>query len=318
LVHSTYGIPKLQYSQTSYSMKISGFSYVKNGFDYGVPFLEAIQSILPVCDEFVVAVGDSTDGTREAIANLPTDKIKIIDTIWDPRLKAGGKIFAQQTNLALDAISGDWAFHIQADEVIHENDLPKIKQAIALNDADKKVEGFILPFLHFWGSYDYIRNSRRVHRHEVRIFRNIPGIRSYRDSQGFRKYSSVAAYERGLEKGEKLHVKKIDAPIYHYNGVRPPEGFKKKASQFGGYYKPADILEREQQANASTPDNVDRVTLFKGTHPQLMHTKIKEQNWSYTYNPRKAVWKLKDRILQPIEDALGFKIGEYKNYKLIK
>jgi hypothetical protein len=299
-------------------MKISGFSYVRNGFDYGVPFLEAFQSILPVCDEFIIAVGDSNDGTRAAIENLQSEKIKIIDTVWDMNLRQGGKIFAQQTNLALDGIKGDWAFHIQADEVIHEKDLPEIKKAIEENNGDKKVEGFILPFLHFWGSYDYIRNSRRVHNHEVRIFRNIPVIRSYRDSQGFRKYSSREAYEKGVEHGEKLYVKKIDAPVYHYNGVRPAEGFKKKASQFGGYYQPTKAPEKEQQSDESTPDNVDRVKLFEGSHPQLMHAKIQSQNWNYTFNPKKAVWKTKDRILQPIEDVLGFKIGEYKNYKLLK
>ena len=107
-------------------MTISGFSYVRNGFEYGYPFLEAIQSILPICDEFVVAVGDSTDKTREAIEKLNSPKIKIIDTIWDMNLREGGKIFAQQANIALDNTTGDWAFHIQADEVIHEKDLPVI------------------------------------------------------------------------------------------------------------------------------------------------------------------------------------------------
>src|SRR5450432_2784941 len=110
-------------------MKISGFSFVRNGFEYGVPFVEAFQSILPVCDEFIIAVGDSTDGTREAIKNMASEKIKIIDTVWDMNLRQGGKIFAQQSNLALDGITGDWAFHLQADEVIHEKDLPKIKTA---------------------------------------------------------------------------------------------------------------------------------------------------------------------------------------------
>lgn len=299
-------------------MKISGFSYVRNGFDYGVPFLEAFQSILPVCDEFIIAVGDSTDGTRAAIENLKSDKIKIIDTTWDDKMKQGGKIFARQTNLALDGITGDWAFHIQADEVIHEKDLPKIKTALEENDTNKKVEGFILPFLHFWGSYNYIRNSRRIHNHEVRIFRNIPVIRSYRDSQGFRKYSSREAYEKGIENGEKLQVKKIDAPVYHYNGVRPPEGMKKKVSQFGEYYKPPEAVEKQPQQKESLLHNVDRVTLFKGTHPQLMQAKIQAQNWEYTFDPKKAVWRTKDRLIQPVEDLLGFKLGEYKNYKLLR
>ena len=294
-------------------MKISGFSYVRNGFDYGVPFLEAYQSILPVCDEFVVTVGEGNDGTREAIQKLNDPKIRIIDTVWDMSLRANGKIFAQQTNMALDAITGDWAFHIQADEVIHENDIYKIKEAVERNDNDKRVEGFILPFIHFWGGYDHIRTSRRVHKNEVRLFRNGLGVRSYRDSLGFRKYKDFKAYANDTEKGEKLRVKKIDAPIYHYTEVRGPGAKTKKAAAIGAFYEKNDgkPVQKEEYG-------YDRLEKFTGTHPRLMNEKVKAQDWEYVFNPKKAVWRTKDRIMQPIEDILGFKIGEYKNYKLIK
>jgi len=294
-------------------MKISGFSYVRNGFDYGVPFLEAYQSILPVCDEFVVTVGEGNDGTKEAIQKLNDPKIRIIDTVWDMSLRANGKIFAQQTNMALDAITGDWAFHIQADEVIHENDIYKIKEAVERNDNDKRVEGFILPFIHFWGGYDHIRTSRRVHKNEVRLFRNGLGVRSYRDSLGFRKYKDFKAYANDTEKGEKLRVKKIDAPIYHYTEVRGPGAKTKKAAAIGAFYEKNDgkPVQKEEYG-------YDRLEKFTGTHPRLMNEKVKAQDWEYVFNPKKAVWRTKDRIMQPIEDILGFKIGEYKNYKLIK
>ena len=295
-------------------MMLSGFSYVRNGLEYGYPFLEAIQSILPICDEFVVAVGESTDGTREAIERLHPNKIKIVDTVWDMNLREGGRVFAQQANIALDNISGDWAFHIQADEVIHEKDLPKIVAAIKENDAKKKVEGFILPFLHFWGSYNYIRNTRRVHKHEIRIFRNEQVIRSYADSQGFRKYSSVEAYENG-EAGEKLRVKKIDAPIYHYNGVRPDSVMKKKLHAFE-YLHNAE--QDEKVYDYFDYQKVDRVVRFEGEHPAVMQEKVKQQVSDFKFDPKKAIWKTKDKIMQPIEDILGFKIGEYKNYKLIR
>lgn len=293
-------------------MKVSGFSYVRNGFDYGVPFLEAYQSILPVCDEFIVAVGDSTDGTREAIAALGSDKIRIIDTVWDMKLKQEGKIFAQQTNTALDAITGDWAFHIQADEVIHENDLPKIKAALDQYDGDRRTEGFILPFIHFWGGYNSIRTSRRVHKNEVRLFRNGLGVRSYRDSLGFRKYKDFAAYARGEEKGEKLRVRKIDAPIYHYTEVRGPGAKAKKAAAIGAFYDSAKPVKDIEDYG------FDRIEKFTGSHPRLMEAKVKAQDWVYEFDPKKANWRTKDRIMQPIEDFLGFKIGEYKNYKLIR
>lgn len=295
-------------------MKISGFSYVRNGFELGYPFMEAIQSILPICDEFVIAVGDSTDGTREAIAELEQQKIKIIDTKWDMKLREGGKVFAQQANIALDNTTGEWAFHIQADEVIHENDLPKIVSAIKENESNKRVEGFILPFLHFWGSYNYIRTSRRMHKHEVRIFRNDKFIRSYADSQGFRKYTSIEAYEQG-EKGEKLKVKKIDAPVYHYNGVRSDQVQKKKMHAFDFMHNAETTAANYEGFNYQ---DVDRVEVFKASHPAVMKEKVETAANDFVFDPKESVWKTKDKIMQPIEDILGFKIGEYRNYKLIK
>jgi glycosyltransferase involved in cell wall biosynthesis len=297
-------------------MSISGFSYVRNGFDYGCPFIEAITSILPLCDEFVVAVGDSTDGTRDAIVAINSPKIKIIDTVWDMNLRSGGRIFAQQANIALDHITGDWAFHIQADEVVHEDSLPLIAASIEKYNADKKIDGFILPFLHFWGDYNHIRDTRKVHKHEVRLFRNDKLIRSYRDSQGFRKYKTLEGYDDGSDKGEKLNVKKIDAPVYHYNGVRSPQLMNSKNQHFGFFYGVGDIDKIEAQPDFDL-HIVDRVRRFLKTHPVVMMEKVETYPYTFEHDKSKAIWKTKDRLLQPIEDVLGFKFGEYKNYKLV-
>ena len=298
-------------------MKLAGFTYVRNGFDYGVPFLESIQSVLPICDEMIVAVGDSNDGTREAIVDLNSPKIKIIDTVWNMELREGGKVFAQQANIALDQVKADWCLHIQSDEVFHENDLELIQAQIELHHEDKRVDGFILPFVHFWGGYDHIRNTRRVHNFELRVFRNNMGVRSYRDSQGFRKYKSKDGYENNTDKGEKLRVKLVDAVVYHYNGVRPPAAFRKKAQLFGEQYLEKEEVEKQLNKINYDWNIVDRVVLFKGEHPCYMQEKVNAQNWEYTFDKSKARWKLKDRLIQPIEDLIGFKFGEYKNYKLI-
>lgn len=297
-------------------MKISGFSYVRNGVDYDYPFIEAIKSILPICDEFIMVLGDSTDTSREAIEGIGSDKIKIVETVWDMNNRKGGKVFAQQANAGLDHITGDWAFHIQADEVIHENDLPKVLDAIKLYDADERVEGLLFPFIHFWGGYDYIRNTRRVHKNEIRVLRNNTLIRSYRDSQGFRKYSSIEAYENG-DKGEKLWVKKVDAPVFHYNGVRRLDVQKKKVNTFISMYTPEVPFAAEQQTTFDY-NQVDRVEKFKGSHPAVMSERIKAFDQPFTFDPAKAKWKTKDWLIQPIEDILGFKFGEYKNYKLLR
>jgi hypothetical protein len=50
--------------------KVSGFSIVKNGLRLGYPFIESLKSLAPLCDELLVAHGDSNDGTREALNQL--------------------------------------------------------------------------------------------------------------------------------------------------------------------------------------------------------------------------------------------------------
>jgi hypothetical protein len=124
-------------------MKVSAFTYVRNGFTFGYPFIEAIKSVLPIVDEFIVVIGDSYDGSREAVEALGDPKIKIIDTVWDEQLRTGGKVFALQANIGMDNASkdADWLFHIQADEVIHEKDLSTIRKAMEENLHRKEVDG---------------------------------------------------------------------------------------------------------------------------------------------------------------------------------
>jgi hypothetical protein len=68
-------------------MKVTGFSFIRNGIIYDYPFIEAIQSILPLCDAFVVAVGNSDDETEAAVAAINPAKIRIIPTVWDDTLR---------------------------------------------------------------------------------------------------------------------------------------------------------------------------------------------------------------------------------------
>lgn len=303
-------------------MRLSGFTYVRNGFEYSVPFLESIQSILPICDEFIVVVGDSHDGTREAIEDLNSDKIKLVDTVWDMNLRVGGKIFAQQANIGIDHITGDWAFHIQADEVMHEDALPIILRNIQQYDNDKEIDGFLFPFIHFWGDYRHIRNSRRVHRNEIRLFRNRHDgyIRAYRDSQGFRIYSTLNGYKNGLEKGQKLKVVKIpQAVVFHYNNVKTPNEYFIKVHKMGYFYdEKVPNLNLDELTQQLDLNKVDRVEVFDESHPSVMSSRIASYLYHFTHDISKAQWKTKDRLLQPIEDVIGYRFGEYRNYILLK
>ena len=298
-------------------MKISGFSYVRNGVQYQYPFLASIQSILPICDEFVIAVGDSTDGTRDAILSLNSSKIRIIDTVWDDDMRAGGKLFAQQTNLALNACTGDWLFHIQADEVIHEKDLTTLKATIERANANPQVEGLLFDFLNFYGSYNYLNGSRYQHTNEIRIIRRGIGAFSYRDSQGFRRYLNDQQRASG-HKGVKLNVWETGVPVYHYSYVRPAEAMLQKSQIFAHYY-----MDDEQHTkvfeNRKAFDyyGIERVMPFTGTHPAVMADWVK--NGNYEFDPAKINkdMSLKMRLAYLADKLTGRRIGEYRNYKLL-
>lgn len=301
-------------------MKVSAFTYVRNGIQLDYPFIEAIKSVLPLVQECVVVIGDSTDGTKQAVESLNDNRIKIIDTVWDDNMRTGGLIFAQQANIGLDNVSkdADWLFHIQADEVIHEKDLPLIQKAMEENLQDKRVEGFLFKFLNFFGDYQYYAPSRRFHQHEIRIIRNNSHYRSYKDSQGFRWFTNPSGYLK--EKGKKLKVKAIDATIYHYSWVKPPKKQKEKHIAFGNRYNANDDWVKEYEkrfGNEYSYQEYDYLKFFKGTHPLLMQERIQKQSWKFNYAPKQNDMSLKEKVLKLLEDITGRQFFIYKNYKRI-
>jgi hypothetical protein len=166
-------------------MKVSGFSFIRNAIKNDYPIKEAILSVLPLCDDFYIAIGDSKDSTLQEIQALHEPKIHIIETFWDDSLHNKGAVFAQETNKAFDQIpsDADWAFYIQGDECLHEKYIPLIRSSMEESLSDPAIEGFLFKYIHFYGSYDYYGMSRRWYRNEVRIIRNNKAIRSYRDAQ---------------------------------------------------------------------------------------------------------------------------------------
>jgi glycosyltransferase involved in cell wall biosynthesis len=301
-------------------MKISGFTFIRNGFKLHYPFLEAIQSILPVCDEMIVAVGNSHDGTRDAVAKLHPSKIHIIDTVWDDSLREGGKILAQQTNIALDAISGDWGFYIQGDEVVHENDLQKIEDAAKKTLQDASVEGLLFRWYHFFGNYNYIAQprARGAYPAEVRIIRNDKLIRSFRDAQGFRKFSFVNQMEQN-KLPHPLRVKKIDARIYHYGKVRGPEAELERAKSFHRLWHDDEWVNKFS-GNKQQYDYTCRFPLvkFTGTHPAIMREQITKGNWNFIPGPEDIKIPLKYKLLNSLDELTGWRPFEFRNYKVRK
>ncbi|GIV44261.1 MAG: hypothetical protein KatS3mg035_1384 [Bacteroidia bacterium] len=193
-------------------MKVAGFSFIRNAIMYDYPIVEALQSILPLCDEIYVAVGNSEDNTLSIIQNIHPQKIQIIPTIWDDSLREGGKVLALETNKAFQAIplDYDWCFYIQGDEVFHENGLNPMYDLMKKELNRPQVEGLLVNYLHHYGSYDYIATSRNWYRREIRVIRNNKSIISWKDAQGFRwkkstktKSQTLSYYYASLWLGKK-------------------------------------------------------------------------------------------------------------------
>ena len=301
-------------------MKISAFTYVRNGIHLGYPFVESIKSLLPIVDEYIVVIGDSTDGTREAVSSIGSDKIKIVDTVWDDNMRTGGKIFALQANIGMDHArkEADWLFHLQADEIIHESDHTAIKTALENNLHNHKADGFLLKFINFYGDYAHYCPSRRFHQREIRIVRNNPKIRSYKDSMGFRIFHQPGNAE---EKGEKLRVIQIDATVYHYSWAKPPKKQKIKHIEFGKRYMANDAFIKEYEEKHGEAYNYreyDYLKKFTGTHPAVMKQIVDAQDWKFIYDPALNNMKPKEKLMRCLERLTGKQFFIYKNYKIIR
>ena len=290
-------------------MKITGFTIIRNAIKYDYPVVEAITSILPVCDEFVVAVGNSEDGTLALIKSINSNKIRIIETIWDDSLRKDGRVLAIETDKALAALSDDttWAFYIQSDEIVHEKYHQVIKEAMIEYKDNLSIEGLLFKYTHFYGSYKFIADSRKWYRYEIRIIRHTKKVSSYRDAQGFRKNDNT-----------KLNVKEIDAFIYHYGWVKPPKKMTEKVRGLSYFWHTDQELDEQQPANeAFDYSSIDSLTLFEGTHPKVIQARIESMDWAFDFDILQKKYSLKNRILMKCEKLTGWRIGEYKNYKRI-
>ena len=291
-------------------MKVSGFSFIKNALKYDYPIVEAIKSILPICDEFVVAVGDSSDDTLNLISQIDKKKIKIIKTKWDESLREGGQILAIETNKAFANIAddSDWAFYIQGDEVVHEKYLKTIYDAMQQFKYETRVDGLLFKYLHFYGSYDYVGASSNWYNNEIRVIKNNKAIYSYKDAQGFRK-----------GKNKKLSVRPIDAYIYHYGWVKDPRAMQKKQESFHKYWHDDKWVEDNvlKTDEFDYDQHVKELRFFSGDHPEVIKKRIETKNWKFDYDISLNRKTFKDKLKSFFSTYLGIDLS-YRNYKIVK
>lgn len=315
-------------------MRISGFSMVKNADKLYYPIKAAIESVLPIVDEFVVAVGDcdADDHTRAIIESIGSEKVRIIDTIWDLDQYPNGTENAHQTDIAREACTGDWLIYLQADEVIHEKYLPVIQRQCQQYLEDERVEGFLFKYKHFWGDYWHVHESHGWYREEIRIIRNRPEIHSWESAQSFRRIPGFDYQNYRQQEGTfKLKVKKIEAYIYHYGWVRPPKLMQNKRKSLDTIHKGNARVEALYQTEA---DRFDYGPLrlaypFTDTHPKAMEEWIAQFDWKDqlyedgkipTNRPKFKHEKWKYRVLSFFENRFFGKrtLFGFRNYELVE
>jgi hypothetical protein len=304
---------------------------VRNAAKLYYPIRASIESVLPIVDEFVVALGncDPDDHTLEEIQSIQSDKIRVIHTRWDLETYTGGSEYARQTDIAKAACTGDWLFYVQSDEVIHEKYLPVIKQRCEQLLNDKEVEGLLFDYVHFWGDYNHHLVSHVWYPKEIRIVRNDPDIHSWRDAQSFRRIPNFDGKDYfQKENTYKLKVASANAAIYHYGWVRPPHLMQKKQKSFVTDLKGHEQAEAEFKNSGAEFDygDLSKLRVFKGTHPAVMKSFMEKFNWRDKLLPRKRTSsehkhdKLKYRLLTFIEQNLlgGRQLWVFENYTLLK
>ena len=287
-------------------MKVSGFTFIRNGSLLGYPFVESIRSALPICDEFIVAVGDSEDDTLAKIKAIKSNKIRIIQTQWNEKMQDRGFVYAQQKMIAQYNCTGDWAFYLEGDEVLHEDDLPTIRAAMEKHLDNPEVEALAFDYLHFFGSPDWLAVSPGWYRQECRIIRNT--IRSWAPDG---LYFVVMDQNK---KGRYPRAALVGAPIYHYGHVRSIEAMREKNQRVGKYWKHDHPLFNGYQIDPQA------LKPFNGGHPKVAKSWLKnEAEKEFTPNPNHKLKKRerKHRWLMKLEKLFDFELSK-KHFRRIK
>jgi len=290
-------------------MKVSGFTFLRNGQKLGYPFVASLRSILPIVDEFAIALGPCEDDTEKMLREIGDPKIRIIPTQWNERIRSDytvkGFVYGQQKSIALFNCTGDWAFYLEADEVVHEADLPKIRAVMEQRLDDERVEALAFDYLHFYGNRNTIASSPGWYRSEVRIIRNtIPAWSS--ESLFF----NVAASHKKSRYPRAAHT---GATIYHYGWVRSEAQMNLKAGAAQKYWENRPVAKVDYS-------KIDASVLrpFTGTHPKVVQEWLPKAEGIFHADPEHQLTtrEKKHRRMLWLEKTFGLRFNK-KHYRLI-
>jgi hypothetical protein len=289
-------------------MKVSAFTFIRNAEQLGFPFIQSIRSVLPIVDEFIINVGVGTDSTLAKVKALNESKIKIIETPWNDAMQEKGFVYAQQKMIAQYSCTGDWAFYLEADEILHEKDYPSILHAMKTHCHDDRVEALVFDYLHFYGNINTYLWSPAWYRRAARIIKT-----------SVRNYAPDGLFWVVLDKKNKIgrypNAALANATIYHYGWVRSETQMRQKMNQVSHYWsqQPDDINVHYAA--------IDQASLhkFKGEHPNVVDGFFPTEEGVYQADPNHVLTKRerKNRFGLTLEKYFGLELSR-KHYQLLK
>lgn len=295
-------------------MKISCFSFIRNGVRLGYPFEESIRSALPLCDEFVIAVGDGEDDTLQRLEAMGEPKLRLIPSQWNEACRTHGFVYGHQKMIAQFNCSGQWAFYLEGDEVLHEDDIGTIRAAVEHYHEDREVEGLVFDYLHFYGDAQHLHLPPATYRRAARIIRN--DLRSIApDGLYWAVIKDKTWYgSRNKRRTRYPRCAALNVPIYHYGNARDARYLLAKAAAANQYW--------EKDVFYSVYGNVDprAIAPFTGRHPSVVRAWLAEHaNPAFEFNPRyrPSRRELKHRLLRPLERRFGLDFSK-QHFKVIR
>lgn len=286
-------------------MKVSGFTFIRNGNILGYPFIQSIQSALPICDEFVVAVGASDDDTLQMLYSINDPKLRIIETTWNEMMVDRGYVYGQQKMIAQFNCTGDWAFYLEGDEILHESELGMIRASMEKHLNDPEVEALAFDYYHFHASSEW--HAIGGYRQAPRIIRN--SIRSIAPDGLF--FVVMDHNKRGRYPKAAL----TGAHIYHYGNVRSAAFMNEKNRRIAKYWN--------KQAEEFTYSTTDPQELapFTGTHPSIIQSWLLSDAAEHHFTPdpdhRPTSRQKRHRMRFAVEKWLGVDLSK-KHFRLVR
>lgn len=288
-------------------MRIAGLTIVSNAVRLGFPIVPAIQSLLEVCDDVVVNVGPADDGTLDLLATIRDRRLRTIRGRWD--LGEGNRVLSIETNRALAEVRGDWAIYLQADEVLHEADAPRLRESLAEARADAAIEGLLFDYLHFYGNFRRIATNRTWIRREVRAVRPGTSVQSYRGAQGFRAHPG----------GRRVRARRGGCRVFHYGWTRPIAALNVKREVDHALRHSRDGHPLPPPFPGCLPGEIGLVP-YAGSHPAVAQPWIAQLAATLPSDVLPIRWSARQvqlAVLYGLERLTGWRPFEFRNYTVV-